>query len=186
VQSPSNITATAATESHDSSRSEQSTAKPQEAKPSYAPESKQTLELAREHRDSIFRSIALSLSKSGGEIHLLLDPKELGGLSVQLKLDGQALRVQVRAERSEVADALREESGQLVALLEERGLNVENLEVRMGSREEQEQEAIDFRRHRGGRIAEGADGTQDAGAADPGLLSRNIGWKAGSGIDFIV
>ncbi|PIE22964.1 MAG: hypothetical protein CSA62_09515 [Planctomycetota bacterium] len=155
-------------------------------KPSYAPASEKVLELAREQRDSIFRSIALSLSETGGKAHFRLEPGELGSLGIQLELKGEKLRLHVRVEREELAAVMREDLSKLQTQLESRGLVVQEIDVQTSSRQEQQQAALSFSNKHRSPPSGGETGTNDASEdADTGLLGRNIGLQLGSGIDFL-
>lgn len=160
-------------------------ATPKSRAPGYASASPQLLELAREQRDLMFRRIGLALSQGGGSMHVWLEPRELGSLTIQLELKGTDLHVHLSAERSEVANALLEDKAGLERVLAAQGLDVRDLEVRTGSREHHERDAASWAREKRESASEGAtDGTADA-EQRPGLLGPRLVRFGSSVIDFI-
>jgi flagellar hook-length control protein FliK len=142
------------------SRTRQSQARPEQVqRTSYTPRSEKMVELAREQRDSVFRSIALALSEKGGKAHIQLDPRALGNLAVQMELSGDKLKLEVRVEREELATVMREDLPKLQQQLESRGLVVESINVQTSSREEQQQQALEFARSQRGSLGNSFEAT---------------------------
>jgi flagellar hook-length control protein FliK len=170
------------------SRTRQSQARPEQVqRTSYTPRSEKMVELAREQRDSVFRSIALALSEKGGKAHIQLDPRALGNLAVQMELSGDKLKLEVRVEREELATVMREDLPKLQQQLESRGLVVESINVQTSSREEQQQQALEFARSQRGSLGNSfeANNSLEEGAELGGLLGRGIGLRQGEGINFL-
>lgn len=142
------------------------------------------VELARDHRDSIFRSITLALSKGHSEVLLLLDPPELGALGIRLKMEGNTLTLQLGAERKEVAMILRRHGEQLRQLLANEGLNVKDIHVQTDSRQDQHRQELEFRRQRN-EWNQPSFGTEHA-EQDRESTTARVPLRSGSGIDFLV
>ncbi len=143
------------------------------------------IQITNENRSSILESVSFALSEGKGEAMLLLNPKELGSLSIQLSMQGNQLTLRLSAERPEVAEALLEDLQKLKNMLQEQGLNVQEFDVRTGNAGDHRQAALDFRRNR--RISSAgpaANGTADA-ETDTGPGRPKIVQIDGTGIDFI-
>jgi len=68
----------------------------------------------------------------GGEARIHLDPVELGEVTIHVHTDGDSVRIEVRAERPEAAQLLRDHTQDLSNLLGERGLNLSDVNVGLG------------------------------------------------------
>ncbi|HHI79401.1 MAG TPA: flagellar hook-length control protein FliK [Planctomycetes bacterium] len=158
--------------------------KPQKARPSYRSADPKRAELAKAHQDSIFRQVTMALTQEGGSMFLAIDPPSLGHIALELRLDGDKLRLKIRAEHLEVADSLRQGMGQLKSLLLDQGMNVEEFDVRTGTQQEQAQEGRDFAKSFGNSGGEREDGMSPASSKESSLISP-LGIRQGNGIDFI-
>jgi len=116
---------------------------------------------------------------------LLLNPKELGSLAIQLSMEGKQLTLKLSAERPEVAEALLQNIDRLQHLLQEQGLVVQDFDVRTGQPGEHRQQALEFRRSRGiSRTGPRANGTVGAETRSEPNITKNVHID-GTGIDFI-
>ena len=140
-------------------------------------------EISQNQRDSIIRRVALALSTGGGEMRLQLQPQHLGHVAVRLQLEDRSLRLELRAERAEVSEALGRDLEALRHALQEQGLDVEHFDVRQDARA-----ARDFERDSDEPFDsddERASGTQSANEHDTSPSARVRAWRNGSGIDFV-
>lgn len=122
--------------------------------------------MTEEQHAHLLRRIALAASETGGEMRLLLEPANLGALGVRLRIDGNTLRLELRAEHGEVAALLERDAARLKQDLAERGLDVQDLDIGTSTRDEQQSAQRDFENEHAPtrefleQIAE--DGTPDA------------------------
>jgi flagellar hook-length control protein FliK len=145
--------------------------------PAPAPAPVPVARLAVEHRDSIFKQVALKLEDSGASsMELLLEPPELGLLSLSLDLDGGRIRLVVGAERPEVAEQMRSHMLELRAALQAQGLEVTHFEVRAGTGDRGESGA-----HAGGSRRRGGSSPVEIGRGAPGVRLLE-----GSSLDILV
>lgn len=75
----------------------------------------------------------------GGEVHVRLDPPELGEVTIRVTTEGDAVRVHIQVERPEAGQLLRNAVAALESLLSERGLDLSDVFVGSGDREAREQ-----------------------------------------------
>lgn len=87
--------------------------------------------------DGVLKKIALAATEQGGEMRVLLEPQRLGSVAVRLQLEGRALRLEIKAESIEAAQALERDSARLVDELAALGLDVEDVDIETSSRDEQ-------------------------------------------------
>ncbi|MCA8941459.1 MAG: flagellar hook-length control protein FliK [Planctomycetes bacterium] len=137
-----------------------------------------TLQAAEASRDSVFRQIALHLMPDGGEMHVLLDPPQLGELEMKLVVDGDKLRLAVVAERPEVAAMMQKHMAELRQHLQTQGLTVTDADVR--ARDPHEQAERDAN-PRGSRHFHQDRSEDDAAAITP-RMNRNF--ITAEGLDF--
>ena len=111
--------------------------KAKEAGPaSFRTMSPQTLALAEQARDSVFKQIAFRLTPERGEMRMLLDPPELGQLDLRLVVDKQgAVSLAILAERPEVAATLDKHMHALQQTLADQGLVVAHAHVQQQDRQ---------------------------------------------------
>lgn len=83
----------------------------------------------------VARAVIDSAEHGGGEVHIRLDPPELGAVSIHVRIDGNRVQVQVQAERSEAMNLLRQNTIDLSSLLGNRGLNLTDVNVGLGGRQ---------------------------------------------------
>ncbi|HMQ22407.1 MAG TPA: flagellar hook-length control protein FliK, partial [Planctomycetota bacterium] len=76
-------------------------------------------------------------TERGGELRLLLEPAQLGSLGVRLRIDGNAVRLELRADSAEVAALLERDASALEAELAAQGLSIDGFDIGSSSREEQ-------------------------------------------------
>ena len=79
---------------------------------------------------SILQQVRMQV-RSGGvrDLSLRLDPPELGRLTLRFVLDGETLRVMVRANRTEVVAALKAEMSSFQSTLRDAGIDVASLDI---------------------------------------------------------
>ncbi|GAB6137652.1 flagellar hook-length control protein FliK [Halanaerobaculum tunisiense] len=78
----------------------------------------------------------LSAKKAGDKITLQLEPKSLGKLQIKLGLDNGTMTAKILTENSNVKDLLDGNLGQLKAALDQKDLQIEQLEVSVSHEEE--------------------------------------------------
>ena len=135
--------------------------------------------LAEQARDSMFKQIAMRLADGRGEMHVLLDPPELGELDLRLLVDEHGtLRLSIWAERAETSLALEKHLHELRQSLAHSGLAIAHAEVRSDR---------DRRAHeRHGAFGEApAGGTPPAGEHETHPLPRT-GWWTAEGLELWV
>ncbi len=93
--------------------------------------------LTEEQHVSLLRRIAMAATERGGELRLLLEPAQLGSLGVRLRIDGNAVRLELRADSAEVAALLERDASALEAELAAQGLSIDGFDIGSSSREEQ-------------------------------------------------
>jgi len=79
----------------------------------------------------VARALVERLSRGGGEAQVRLDPPELGEVTIHVKLHGGQVEVEVRAERPEAAQLLREHANDLSSLLSRHGMEL-HVDVQSG------------------------------------------------------
>jgi flagellar hook-length control protein FliK len=158
--------------------------KPQKAKTSYRSSDPKRAELAQTNRDSIFRQVTMALTQEGGSMFIAIAPPSLGHIALELKLDGDKLRLKIQAEHKEVTESLRQDLGHLKDLLLKQGMNVEEFDVRTGTQQEQAQGGADFEKSFGKTRGDGQDGMKAASSQETRLISP-LRIHKGNGIDFI-
>ena len=164
-----------------------STGRAKQAASTHKPQAPKVLELSRQNKDSIFKSIAFSLSKGKSEALLLIDPPHLGALSVKLTMRGNDLFLQISAERPEVAKALKQDLLELKEILQDQGLNVQGFEVRTGSRHEQSRQARLFNNKHAMTGTEAANDDNDNSSQNAGAEAARMQrtFLYGSTVDFV-
>lgn len=160
------------------------TERPAATTPSFRTFSKQTLELAEQARDSVFKQIAFRLSPEHGEMRMLLDPPELGQLDVRLTVD-QAGKVTLNmlAERPELAVMLDKHMPELTRALAQSGLTVHQAAVEQQSQEQRRQ--TQWERESASGPAFGGIAT-DHDLASPAEELARRGFYSAEGFDFWV
>lgn len=81
------------------------------------------------------RAVLEKTADGGGEARIRLDPPELGSVTVHVRLHGDAVQVDVHAERPEALQFLREHSPDLSNLLGQHGLDLAGLSVGLDARQ---------------------------------------------------
>ncbi len=160
------------------------TYKPKETRASYRSADPKRAELAKANRDSIFRQVTMALTQEGGSMFIAIAPPSLGHIALELKLEGDKLRLKIRAEHQEVSDSLRQDLGQLKSLLLSQGMNVEEIDVRTGTQQEQARDGEDFEKSFRKSTRPESNGTATAPSPETRLISP-LGIQKGTGIDFI-
>lgn len=102
-----------------------------------------------ELHDSLIKKIALKSTESGGDLRVLLEPRELGAVALRLQLDGKTLRLEMTAENRDTAAVLERESARIVDELAALGLEVEDVDIETGSRQDQRARQQDFAHEHG-------------------------------------
>lgn len=86
-------------------------------------------------------AIVESIDHGGGEVHIRLDPPELGDVTIRVVADGDRVQLIVRVERPEVAHLFRQAHSDLASLLAQRGLELTDLFVGNGQSQGQGQDS---------------------------------------------
>ncbi len=130
--------------------------------------------------DELVRSLRLRPGAYRSSAKMHLNPPELGRLSIDVRMEGERLYVDVRTEHAEAAKLLQERVVQLRAALAEHGIIVERFDVDTQTSEQGDDfEAQDdssgesterhaAQRHAVSSEAPGADGMRDGGRGEPG------------------
>ncbi len=84
---------------------------------------------ARSAFDRLVRSIRLQTGARRSSARLQLEPPELGRLHVNLRMEGERLRIEVRTETAAARDLVSGRASQLTAALARHGIHVESFEV---------------------------------------------------------
>jgi flagellar hook-length control protein FliK len=87
--------------------------------------------------EQVARAVIDRAEQGGGEVHIRLDPPELGAVSIHVRIDGNRVQIQVQAERSEAMNLLRQGTNDLTSLLGSRGLNLTDVNVGFGGQQAQ-------------------------------------------------
>lgn len=82
--------------------------------------------------EHVARTVIERAERGGGDARIHLDPAGLGEVTIHVHTQGEHVRVDVRAERPEAAQLLRDHTQDLSALLGERGLNLSDVNVGLG------------------------------------------------------
>lgn len=79
--------------------------------------------------DQLVRSIRLQAGARRSSARIQLDPPEMGRVRVDLRIEGEKLSIEVRAENKHARDLLSERAERLTTALQHRGLTVERFDV---------------------------------------------------------
>jgi len=82
--------------------------------------------------EQVARAVIERVGQGGGEARIRLDPPDLGQVVIRVRIDGDHVRVEVRAERPEAMQLLRDHTVDLSSLLGGRGLDLSDVFVGMG------------------------------------------------------
>jgi hypothetical protein len=74
--------------------------------------------------EQVGRAVLERVSEGGGEARIRLDPPELGEVAIRVRIENHQVRVDIRVERPEALQLLRNAQVDLSSLLGERGLNL--------------------------------------------------------------
>lgn len=172
----------AATAPNGESHGSQATATASRATPGYRTLNPQTLQLAQNARDSIFKQIVFQIDADRSEMRVLLNPPELGHLDLRLIVDKSgALQLSIITERPEVAAMLDRNASELKLLLQSKGFGDVQTNVQAGDSGTQRHPEQHRRSASATRAAELA--AADLAAALPTL--RRAGFITADGIDFL-
>lgn len=81
-------------------------------------------------RDSVFKQILFKLDGDGGQMRLRLEPPNLGELDLLMTVEnGNQLHLTIRAERSDLAEMLQRNLGELKQTLQDAGLDVTGAQI---------------------------------------------------------
>ncbi len=127
-----------------------------------------TSEASRSTFDELVRSIRLQTGARRSSARLQLDPPELGRVYVNIRVEGEQLRIDVRTETAAARELLSGRAEQLVTALEQHGIQVERFEVTSGTSDEH---PYAWRDH---------EGMDSEAAADRERDPRNEGAPSGS------
>ncbi|MBI2767313.1 MAG: flagellar hook-length control protein FliK [Chloroflexi bacterium] len=79
--------------------------------------------------EQVAHAVVEQVRAGGGDAVVRLDPKELGAVSIRVRTDHSQVRIEVRAERPEALQVLRDSTPDLASLLNARGLDLTNVSV---------------------------------------------------------
>lgn len=127
-----------------------------------------TSEASRSAFDELVRSIHLQTGARRSSARLQLEPPELGRVYVNIRVEGEQLRIDVRTETAAARELLSGRAEQLVTALEQHGIHVERFEVTSGTSDEH---PYAWRDH---------EGVDSEAAADDKRGPRNEGTPSGS------
>lgn len=82
--------------------------------------------------EHVARAVLERVEAGGGEARIHLDPADLGEVTIHVQTDADGVRIEVRAERPEAMQLLRDHTHDLSSLLGERGLNLSDVNVGLG------------------------------------------------------
>ncbi|MCC6267269.1 MAG: flagellar hook-length control protein FliK [Dehalococcoidia bacterium] len=82
--------------------------------------------------DQVASTVIETVDAGGGEARIHLDPADLGEVTIHVRTNGDTVHVEVRAERQEAMQLLRDHTQDLSNLLGERGLNLSDVNVGLG------------------------------------------------------
>lgn len=88
-------------------------------------------QLLEQARDSVFKQILMKLAPDGGEMHLRLDPPELGEVDLHMVVEqGNKLSLTIATERQDLTQLLQRHLDELKQSLQAAGLEVTDAQVR--------------------------------------------------------
>lgn len=129
-------------------------------------------------RDSVFKQILMKLNPGGGEMHMRLDPPELGELDLHMVVEnGNRLSLSIAAERQDMTQLLQRHLDELKQTLQAAGLEVADAQVHQREPGSRGQRQAPERQSRG---------DSDDGAAARQHLPRRGGYVTAEGLDFWV
>ena len=82
--------------------------------------------------EQVAQTVIEQLDAGGGEARIHLDPVELGEVTIHVRTDGDSVSIEVRAERPEAAQLLRDHTQDLSQLLGSKGMNLSDVNVGLG------------------------------------------------------
>lgn len=133
--------------------------------------------LLEQARDSVFKQILMKLTPEGGEMHVKLEPPELGELDLHLVVaEGNKLSLSISADQKDVAVLLQRHLDELKQTLQDAGLQITDAQVHARGDERNGQQ------HGGWRQQGGAE----AQPAMPTANDRRGGYVSAEGLDFWV
>ena len=118
--------------------------------------------------DQVASTVIETVDAGGGEARIHLDPADLGEVTIHVRTNGDTVHVEVRAERQEAMQLLRDHTQDLSNLLGERGLNLSDVNVGLGRGDQ-------------GRALGEASQREDRGAA--GEFASILGGDDGAAIE---
>jgi len=82
--------------------------------------------------DQVASAVIENVEAGGGEARIHLDPADLGEVVIHVRTEGDAVHIDVQAERPDAARLLRDHTQDLSNLLGSRGLNLSDVNVGVG------------------------------------------------------
>jgi flagellar hook-length control protein FliK len=82
--------------------------------------------------EHVATTVIEQIEAGGGEARIHLDPVDLGEVTIHVRTEGDTVSIEVRAERPEAAQLLRDHTQDLSQLLGSRGLNLSDVNVGLG------------------------------------------------------
>jgi hypothetical protein len=150
---------------------------------SYRTSATASAELLEHARDSVFKQIVMKLTGDGGEMHLRLEPPELGELDLRLVVQqGNRLDLTIATDRDDLAQLLHRHLDELKHTLQQAGLEVASTSVQTRGEFARERAREQERRDHGGTAAAARTATDDDDATSS---PRRGGLHASAtGLDF--
>lgn len=140
------------------------------------------LQTAEEARASIFRQIAMRLTPEGGEMRMRLDPPELGQLNLHMVVDkAGSMRLQIVAERPEIASVIERHLGELKQTLAEQGIDVAQADIQFSERGQAHEQLAD----EWGQASHETN-TGEGAEHEEAPAARNLGYITAEGLDYWV
>ena len=99
--------------------------------PADTPPAAPTAELPQQV-EQVATTVIEQVEAGGGEARIHLDPVDLGEITIHVRTHKDGVEVQIRAERAEAAQLLRDHTQDLSQLLGQRGLNLSDVNVGLG------------------------------------------------------
>lgn len=114
--------------------------------------------------DRVATTVIEQVEAGGGEARIHLDPVDLGEVTIHVRTHHDGVEVQIRTERAEAAQLLRDHTQDLSQLLGQRGLNLSDVNVGLGRGNGQGGWGQDGQqqRHTGGEFASILNGGEPA------------------------
>lgn len=119
-------------------------------------------------QEGFVRRIENSIKNGNGDIHIALEPRQLGRMQVKLGFNGDATRIQITTETAAAAALLSEGEGRLSQMLDQAGLRLGNLQTNASG-----SSGFDQNNNMGGQANSGQSGTSSGNEDQTGGKNRS-------------